>query len=294
MKEKIHFMTNDRLIKITGLTTILVAIVLISLKTYIWVVTQSLSIKASLFDSLLDGLTSTINFYAVIQAAKPADSCHPFGHGKIEALTSFAQSIFISGSVLWLLGSIISHCLHPTPLIDTGGGILGMSVVTLITGGLVLFQQYAARKTNSLLIKTDKLHYETDFLVNLGVLGSLVLSFYFQLVYLDLIIGLLIVIYILIATMKIFKTSINILLDHELSPEDRNKILDIIHQSSQVNHLVKLRTRSCGRHQFIEATLQFKYNLTAQNIHIESERITMALQKEFHDADVVIQVYHPS
>jgi len=285
-------MTNDRLIKIAGLAAIIISIILIILKAYIFFVTQSLSVKASLFDSVLDGVTSAINFFAMVHAAKPADSCHRFGHGKIEALAGFTQSLFIAGSALWLLYSIITQALNPIPLVDTGSGIFWMALATSITAGLVIFQRYVVRKTQSLIIKTDSLHYETDLLVNVGVLTSLFFSLYFQLVYLDLLIGLIIVVYILISTIEIFKDTSHILLDHELDEQSQIKIMNLIHKHSKIKHLVNLRTRSCGRNQFIELTLEFEEYLTTKDIHTESQKITQAVQKSMPNADVVIQVYH--
>ena len=176
-------MTNDRLIKLAGFSAIGASIILIILKTYIWIVTQSLSVQASLFDSILDGITSTINVFALIHAARPADTCHRFGHGKIEALAGFAQSIFITASGVWLLWSLIQNFLHPTPLVDVGSGMFCMGVATLITLALVTFQRFVIRRTKSLIIKTDSLHYETDLLVNIGVLVSLFLSTYQMLMF---------------------------------------------------------------------------------------------------------------
>jgi len=283
-------MPNDRLIKLASVAAIFTSLVLIILKMYIWIVTQSLSVQASLFDSLLDAATSVINLFAIIYATKPADKCHRFGHGKIESLACFTQSIFIALSALWLLYSIIHNFLNPEPLIDTGSGLFGMIIVSLITFALVIFQRYVVKKTKSQIIKTDNLHYETDLFVNIGVLMSLALSLKFQFIYLDVIIGMIIVFYVLSSSFDILKTSCNVLIDHELSEEERQKIIDIAQKITKIKKLTKLRTRSCGKNQFVELTITVDPKATAAQIQTLSKKLVTDIQKDLPEADVVIQL----
>lgn len=282
---------NDNLVKSAGILAIITASILVVIKFYIWIVTQSFSVQASLFDSILDGVTSIINFVALIHAAKPANAFYRFGYGKVEALASFTQSILIACSALWLLYSLIQNFLTPELLVDTGSGVFWMSLATLMTLCLVLFQRYVIKKTNSLIIKTDSLHYETDLLVNIGVLASLILSLKYKFFYLDLIIGLIIVVYILMSTVEIFKTSCHILLDHEISNETRHVITDLVHKNSDIKHLIDFRTRSCGRNKFIELTLEFDEQLTTKQIQKISQKMIKDIQKEVENADVVIRLY---
>ncbi|USO02063.1 MAG: cation diffusion facilitator family transporter [Alphaproteobacteria bacterium] len=285
-------MTNDRLIKLASIAAISTSLILIILKIYIWIVTQSLSVEASLFDSLLDAVTSIINFFAIIHATKPADSCHRFGHGKIESLACFTQSIFIAFSALCLLYSIIQNFIHPEPLIDTGYGFFWMIIVSILTLALILFQRHVVRKTNSQIIKTDNLHYETDLFVNAGVLLSLALSLKFQFIYLDILIGMIIVCYVLSSSFDILKSSCNVLLDRELPEEERLKVIAVVNAHKKIEKLMNLRTRSCGNHNFIELTLSFDSKLTVSQIQALSKKITQEIQEKIPGADVVIQLPH--
>jgi ferrous-iron efflux pump FieF len=79
------------------------AVVLIVTKLAAWLFTDSISLLASLIDSLLDVLASLISLFAVRQALTPADREHRFGHGKAEPLAALAQTAFISGSALFLV-----------------------------------------------------------------------------------------------------------------------------------------------------------------------------------------------
>ena len=110
-----------------------------------WYITNSLSIKASLVDSLLDTFVSMINFIALRHALRPADAEHRFGHGKVEALASLGQSIFIALSAIWLMKEVVHRLAEPTEVIYSSVAIGIMIASTLLTCFLVVGQQYVIK-----------------------------------------------------------------------------------------------------------------------------------------------------
>ena len=72
------------------------ALLLISVKTWAYLRTESVALLSSLADSALDVLASGLNFIAVRVALAPADDLHRFGHGKAEPLSGLAQSAFVA------------------------------------------------------------------------------------------------------------------------------------------------------------------------------------------------------
>src|SRR5690606_35529075 len=93
-----------RLLRRVTYASLATALLLIGLKTAVWLMSGSVSLLASLTDSLMDAGASLINLLAVGYALTPADKGHRFGHGKAEALAGLAQSAFITlsaGLVLW-------------------------------------------------------------------------------------------------------------------------------------------------------------------------------------------------
>ena len=148
---------KNRWLVLTSYASVLVAIILIAVKLVTWFLTDSVSIMASLLDSIMDSLASLVNLVAIRYAIKPADDEHRFGHGKAEALAAVAQAAFIIGSGLLLLLYSMQRLLQPsaTELQHSGIGIGVMLFATALTLGLVLLQRHAIRVTNSPLIKTD-------------------------------------------------------------------------------------------------------------------------------------------
>lgn len=92
-----------KLLKLATYASVTTAVVLIVVKLAAYITTNSVSVLASLVDSLLDAGASVINLFAVRYALAPPDSEHRFGHGKAESIAGLAQAMFIAGSVLFLI-----------------------------------------------------------------------------------------------------------------------------------------------------------------------------------------------
>lgn len=98
-----------RLVNRAALAATLVATLLLIIKIFAWWYTGSVSILAALVDSLVDIAASLTNLWVVRYSLQPADKEHAFGHGKAESLAALAQSMFISGSALFLFLTGIQH-----------------------------------------------------------------------------------------------------------------------------------------------------------------------------------------
>ena len=165
-----------RLMRLATYASISVASVLIVAKLVAWGMSDSISLLATLIDSVLDALASLINLVAVRHALTPADKEHRFGHGKAEALAGLSQSMFIAGSAGFLLLEAGRRIINPTPVEAPGIGILVMVFSIFATMLLLCVQNHVIRKTNSTAIKADAMHYRVDLLVNGSVILALWLS----------------------------------------------------------------------------------------------------------------------
>jgi len=116
--------------------------------------------------------------FAVKQSLIPADDEHRFGHGKVESLAGLAQAAFIFGSVLFILFEAVNKLVNP---VKVEHGMLGIGVMLIsivVTIALVLFQRHVIRKTGSVAISADSVHYASDLWFNISVIVAIVLSYY--------------------------------------------------------------------------------------------------------------------
>ena len=167
-----------QLISRAALAATVMASVLLLIKIFAWWYTGSVSILAALVDSLVDIAASLTNLWVVRYSLQPADDEHTFGHGKAESLAALAQSMFISGSALFLFLTGIQHLAQPQEMNKPGIGVLVTVVALVSTLLLVSFQRWVVRKTQSQAVRADMLHYQSDVMMNGAILVALGLSWY--------------------------------------------------------------------------------------------------------------------
>ena len=279
---------NGRLMRLATYASGSVACLLIALKTGAWIATESIAMLSTLVDSLLDALASIVNLFAVRHALTPADREHRFGHGKAEALAAMAQSAFIAGSAVLLLFQAGERFINPRALSAPETGIWVMVVSIVLTLFLVLFQIWVVRRTQSVAISADSLHYKGDILVNIAVIGALVLGSWFGFLYADPIFGTVIAFYILYNAWLIVRDALDMLMDRELPDEERRQIREIALSHPEVKSLHDMRTRRSGPTSFIQFHLVMDADLTLLKAHEVSDAVEMELQEAFPDAEILI------
>ncbi len=277
-----------KLMRAAAIASVSVATILIITKFVAWLMTDSVSLLSTLIDSFLDAAASLINLLAVHHALQPADREHRFGHGKAEPLASLAQAAFICGSAAFLLIEAGQRIASPRDIANTEVGYAVMVFSIVLTLGLVVFQRYVVRKSGSIAIDADSLHYKTDLLINLGVIASLFMSSYFGWQYADPLIAVMIAVYIVKGAWEIGKMSLSILMDRELEDEERQKIRDIVMAHEEVKGLHDLRTRSSGVHVFIQFHLELDGDMKLRDAHDISEEVERELMDAFPNAEVII------
>jgi len=276
-----------RLMRMATYASTSVAIVLILIKTVAWIMTDSLSLLATLIDSCLDALASLINLLAVRHALMPADKEHRFGHGKAEALAGLGQATFITGSALFLVLESVSHLWNPLPISSMPVGVGVMVVSMLATLGLLIFQKHVIHKTGSTAIKADHLHYKTDLLVNAGVIVALLLAVYGWPGF-DPLFAILIAVYILYSAWEIASESLDLLMDRELPDEERARIKAIARNHPQTRGMHDLRTRKSGTTVFIQLHLELDDGLTLLQAHAIADDVEARILAEYPGAEVII------
>ena len=204
-----------RLLRLATYASVGTAVLLILVKLGAWLVTGSVSVMASLIDSLMDAFASLINLLAVRYSLQPADADHGFGHGKAEALAGLGQAAFIAGSAAFLSLHAVDRLLHPQPLTHIGAGVAVMVFAIAATGALLSLQHQVIRRTQSTAIRADALHYATDLATNAATLIALALAA-FGWAGLDPLFALGIAAFILYSAYRIARDAIDLLMDREL------------------------------------------------------------------------------
>lgn len=277
---------DSTLIKSASYASVIIAGIILIVKIYGWVATESQSLLASLIDSFLDISSSLINLIAVTVALTPPDDNHRFGHEKFQDLAIFSQSIFFFASCLFMLFSSIRSLYFGDSPENPDIGVKAMYFCIFLTFILVCYQSYIVKRTGSKIIAADKLHYFSDFLTNIAVVASLYLSGSFW--YIDAIAGIGIALYIMHASYILFRDAIRNLADEEFTPKERKKIISIVKQFKEAKGLHELKTRSAGNKPFIQFHLELDGSLTLSKAHEISDRIVEKLMEKYPGAEIII------
>ena len=285
MLETVTDQDRARLLTLATTASVATAGVLIAVKLAAWLLTGSVSVLASLIDSLMDAAASLINFFAVRYSLTPADAEHRFGHGKAESLAGLAQAAFIAGSAVFLVLHAVDRMLHPHPIAEMQVGIAVMIFAIVATLALLGVQRYVVRRTGSMAIRADSLHYMTDVLTNLSIIAALVLvSFGWESS--DSLFAIGIAAYILYSAWQIAHDAFQLLMDRELPEEERQRILQIVRSHAHGVH--DLRTRQSGATKFVQLHLELDEDLSLKAAHSIADEVVEAICMAFPSAHVII------
>jgi ferrous-iron efflux pump FieF len=278
-----------KLLRLATYASTSVAIVLIAAKLFAWAASDSVSLLATLIDSMLDAVASIINLVAVSHALTPADKEHRFGHGKAEALAGLSQSLFIAGSAGYLLIEAWQRVIQPSAVESVELGIFVMAISIAATMLLLAFQRHVIKKTNSTAIRADALHYRTDLMVNGSVIVALLLANAGWPGFDGLFAGA-IAIYILFSARDIIVTSYDHLMDRELPDEDRQKIKALVMQHPKARGLHDLRSRHSGTMTFIQLHLELDDDLSLMAAHKISDEVELSILNAFPGSEILIHI----
>ena len=278
-----------KLLRLATYASTSVAIVLIAAKLFAWAASDSVSLLATLIDSMLDAVASIINLVAVRHALTPADKEHRFGHGKAEALAGLSQSLFIAGSAGYLLIEAWQRVIQPSAVESVELGIFVMAISIAATMLLLAFQRHVIKKTNSTAIRADALHYRTDLMVNGSVIVALLLANAGWPGFDGLFAGA-IAIYILFSAREIIVTSYDHLMDRELPDEDRQKIKALVMQHPKARGLHDLRSRHSGTMTFIQLHLELDDDLSLMAAHKISDEVELSILNAFPGSEILIHI----
>lgn len=270
--------------------SISVALFLIVLKTWAAWTTHSTAMLGSLADTGLDLVASVATLAGVWVASQPADDRHRFGHGKAEALAAMFQVVLISISALGLAFHSVEQFIAGTRTEAAAEGI-GVSLAALAaTFVLIAWQRHVIRRTGSIAIATDNMHYQSDVLLNLAVIAALALDQYAALAGADQLFGLGIAAWLGWGAWNASQQAIEQLMDKEWPEEKRLRFLEAMAEQPDLRGVHDMRTRTSGNQDFVQFHVWIDPNMSIREAHKVMDDIEARLHAKFPDVEILI---HP-
>lgn len=241
--------------------------------------------------SALDLVSATVAFFTIREAGKPADDNHPFGHGKIETLSSLVESLLLLVAAVFIVIEAVKSVRNPQPIEHAGYAIITIALSLIISYFVYLHNARAAVDTESSAIQVNALHFLADAITAAGVLIALIAIHFTGALWLDPAIAFLIAIYILAISWRQIIRSVHELTDQTLPPEEIARAEKIFARfKPRILDVHDLRTRKSGALRHFDCHVIVCGKFSVQESHGICDEMEDAIEEEFPGSDVSIHV----
>ncbi|WP_022674261.1 cation diffusion facilitator family transporter [Novosphingopyxis baekryungensis] len=266
------------------------ALFLLGLKAWAAVQTASVAMLGSLADTGLDLVASLVLLFSVRYAAMPPDEDHRFGHGKAESLAALFQVALIAVSAALIAWRAVQRLMSDAVTVEAESGILVSVIAIVATFFLIAYQKSIIRRTRSIAIETDSLHYQSDLVLNLSVIAALVLDQYAGIGWIDPLFGVAIAVWLGWGAWRGAARAIDQLMDREWPEEKRLRFIEVAHRHEELRNLHDLRTRTSGNRDFAQFHVDMPATMTVEESHHIIHRVEADLCRAFPDVEVLIHI----
>jgi cation diffusion facilitator family transporter len=225
------------------------------------------------------------------KSIQPADSDHPYGHGKVENIASLFQSLFLIIMGLILVAEGTRQALAVDELPDFDGGIVVMLLSSLASFAVGRRLLRIGRETDSPLLQADSYHFTMDTYTNAGVVIALVLAQWQGSVLWDRIVAILIGAWVIIAAFGILRSSVDALMD-KFIPQELQKEIDqiILSHSPEIMGYHKMRSRRSGPQKLVDLHLVTCRYRSLTEAHEIADHIEKEIESRVKYSDVIIHI----
>lgn len=281
---------NRQVVKV-AIGSVMVGIVVLTLKLAAWWVTGSVAMLSDALESIINVVASGLALFAIKVAARPADSGHPYGHTKAEYLSAVVEAVLIIIASVIIIREAYFGILDPRPADAPMQGLLLNGAASLINAVwcVVLIRVGRARRSPALV--ADGKHLFADVVTSIGVLAGFGLAAVTGWLLLDPLVAGVVALNIIWMGYTMMRDSLAGLMDAAAPPEVVERIREVVSRVG-VGALEAhdLRTRSAGRTTFIDFHLVVPAAMTVQAAHDICDAIEAALHAEMPDLIIHIHV----
>ncbi|MFN5415970.1 MAG: cation diffusion facilitator family transporter [Flavobacteriia bacterium] len=263
---------------------VIVGLSLFVIKLFAWYLTKSVAIYSDALESIVNIISSFLGLYSLYLVTKPKDKNHPYGHGKVEFLSSAVEGVLITIAGVIIIIEAIQNLFEKTTVLKLDYGILLVSITALINFlvGYIAIQK--GKKTNSIALVATGKHLITDTYSTIGIVVGLGLIYFLRIPWIDSGVAIIFSLVILYTGYKIIRDSVSGIMDEadekligqvvELFKNERNKNLIDLHN---------LRIIKYGSKLHFDLHITLPYYFTVQEAHDEIENLDHFMNNHFGD-----------
>jgi cation diffusion facilitator family transporter len=262
-----------------------VSVALLLIKAVAYFLTGSVAILTDALESIVNVVAGFFGLFSLYISAKPRDADHPYGHGKIEFVSSAVEGsmIFIAG--IMIVYEAIKNLIHPSEIqqLDTGIILIGATAIVNFIMGMVCVK--TGKRNNSLALISSGKHLQSDTYSTLGILVGLVLIYFTNIKWLDSAVAMGFSFMILYTGYKIIRASLAGIMD-ETDQALLVKLVKLLNENRKENwvDLHNLRIIKYGSTLHLDCHLTVPWYLNVHEAHREIDSLAEIVRKEFGES----------
>lgn len=285
-----HAALSKAPVRIAAISLVVTAC-LLALKLVLGLISDSIAVLSDAVDSGTDLVGGLAALISIQYSRRPADDRHPYGHGKVEAV-----SASVAATIIGLGGGLITfqaarRLIEGSPDIDVGVGLVAMVISATANIVISLFMSREARMHGSMALSAEATHLRTNVVQAAAIIAGLLLVLATDEEVFDPITALALAAYMAWTALGLVRVALNEILDRSLPEHEMEAIVQVLSDhASEIRGYHRLRTRRVGSSREIDMHLLFDAARTVTEVHEASDHIADDIHSRLPGSVVLIHV----
>lgn len=264
---------------------VVVAITLLIIKFTAYLLTHSVAILTDALESIVNVVAGILGLYSLIVSARPRDADHPYGHGKVEFISSAVEGTLIVIAAILILYESIYAMIYPHELHQLDYGVILIALTAAINYVMGVWCVRIGHRHSSYALIASGKHLQTDTYSTLGIIAGLVAIYFFKINWLDSVVAIFFGGIILYNGYKIIRQSIAGIMD-ETDQELLTKMVTVLNQNRRENwiDLHNVRIIKYGPVLHLDAHITIPWYLNVHEAHDEIDALASLVRNEFGES----------
>lgn len=261
------------------------AILLLGIKLLAWWLTGSVAVYTDALESIVNVFTGLFGWYSLWLAARPRDRNHPYGHGKVEFISSAIEGLLIILAGLAIIYEAGVQWYHPEPIRKLDKGLLLLAFTALINFAVGTYALKTGKSSHSATLQAAGSHLRTDTYSTVGIIIGLVLLKITGWQWLDIAVALFFALVILTTGYRILRRSMAGIMD-EADLTLLDELIQYLekHRRPAWIDLHNLRIIQYGHVLHLDGHLTLPWYFTVREAHEEIDALDKLIRDKFGDA----------
>lgn len=258
------------------------SVALFLVKIFAWYITRSVAILTDALESIVNVIAAFIGLYSLYVSAKPKDSDHPYGHGKVEFISSAIEGTFITVAGIIIIYEAIVNLIYPKAVHQLDYGIILVAFTALVNYVAGAICKKIGNKNKSIALTSSGAHLQSDTYTTIGIVVGLILLYFTKLWWIDSVIAIIFAFVIIVTGLKIIRSSIGGIMD-EADEELLNNLVETLNKKRRINwiDLHNVRIIKYGPTLHIDCHLTVPWYFNVHEAHNEIDEMVKLVRENY-------------